>query len=131
MIGSFCWSSGEPSRTKADPGGPEQRGTKFTRGPSAVNKPVITAVDPDRLISWARTEPFGGSVEWTYRFWPNGGGTLVTESYQVTRSVSRIGAMARRDRRNQLHGQMEQTLLRIRAALESRLQRTQPPLLLG
>jgi uncharacterized protein YndB with AHSA1/START domain len=97
---------------------------KFTRGPSAVNKPVITAVDPDRLISWARTEPFGGTVEWTYRFQPHDGGTLVTESYHVTRSVSRIGwviigAMASRDRRNQLRGGMEQTLQRIRAALET------------
>jgi uncharacterized protein YndB with AHSA1/START domain len=97
---------------------------KFSRGPSAVNKPVITAVDPDRLISWSRTEPFGGTVEWTYRFDPHDGGTLVTESYLVKRSVSRIGwviigAMASRDRRNQLHGGMEQTLQRIRAALEA------------
>jgi uncharacterized protein YndB with AHSA1/START domain len=97
---------------------------KFSHGPSAVNKPVITAVEPDRRISWARTEPFGGTVEWTYQFHPHDGGTMVTESYQVTRPVSRIGwviigAMASRDRRGQLHAGMEQTLQRIRAAVET------------
>jgi Polyketide cyclase / dehydrase and lipid transport len=97
---------------------------KFSRGPSAVNKPVITALEPDRLISWSRTEPFGGTVEWTYEFLPHAHGTEVVESYRVTKPVSRIGwwiigAMASRDRRGQLRAGMEQTLQRIREVVES------------
>jgi Polyketide cyclase / dehydrase and lipid transport len=97
---------------------------KFRRGPSAVNKPVITALEAGRLVSWSRTEPFGGTVEWTYKFLPHADGTEVVESYRVTKPVSRIGwliigAMASRDRRGQLRAGMQQTLQRIRFAVES------------
>jgi hypothetical protein len=99
---------------------------KFRRGPSAVNKPVITGLQAGRLISWSRTEPFGGTVEWTYEFLPHADGTEVVESYRVTKPVSRIGwliigAMASRDRRGQLHAGMQQTLQRIRSVAESPL----------
>jgi hypothetical protein len=107
---------------------------KFRRGPSAVNKPVITALEPDRRIAWSRTEPFGGTVEWTYELLPHADGTEVVESYRVTKPVTRIGwliigAMAGHDRRSQLHAGMEQTLQRIRAVVESPaepLARSQP-----
>lgn len=97
---------------------------KFTRGPSAVNKPVITGLEPGRLVSWSRTEPFGGTLEWTYQFLPHPDGTEVVESYRVTKPVCRIGwliigAMASGDRRGQLHAGMQQTLQRIRAVAES------------
>ena len=97
---------------------------KFTRGPSAVNKPVITALEPHRMVSWSRTEPFGGTVEWTYQFRPHDDGTEVVESYRVIKPVSRIGwliigFMASRARREQLRAGMEETLQRIRATVEA------------
>lgn len=97
---------------------------KYRRGPSAVNKPVITGLQPGRLVSWSRTEPFGGTVEWTYEFLPHSDGTEVVESYRVTKPVSRIGwliigTMAGRDRRGQLRAGMQQTLQRIRSVAES------------
>jgi hypothetical protein len=90
-----------------------------------VNKPVITVLEADRAISWSRTEPFGGTVEWSYRFEPHDGGTLVTESYRVTKPISRFGWLiigtmsATDDRRAQLHAGMEQTLQRIKQVAES------------
>jgi hypothetical protein len=89
-----------------------------------VNKPVITAVEPGRLIRWSRTEPFGGTVEWTYEFLPHPDGTEVVESYRATKPVSRIGWLiigffAGPDRRGQVRAGMEQTLQRIRSAVES------------
>lgn len=97
---------------------------KSARGPSWVNKPVITLVDPGRAISWARTEPFGGTVEWRYRFDPHDEGTLVTEAYQVTRPISRlgwliIGAMSPGDRRAQMRAGMQETLCRMKEAVEA------------
>jgi Polyketide cyclase / dehydrase and lipid transport len=76
--------------------------------PTFSNKPVITDADRGRVFSFARTEPFGGTVEWTYRFEPDGDATGVTESYHVTKPVSRIGwfiiggLFARKDRRADL-----------------------------
>ena len=98
---------------------------KVSRGPSWVNKPVITVLEPGRAISWARTEPFGGTVEWSYRFDPAEGGTLVTESYRVTKPIGRIGWLiigtmsATKDRRGQLRTGMLETLSRLKAAVET------------
>jgi uncharacterized membrane protein len=97
---------------------------KVSRGPSWVNKPVITNLEEGRAISWARTEPFGGTVEWSYRFDPHGDGTLVTESYRVTRRIGHIGwfiigSMAGKDRRAQLRTGMEQTLRQIQAVVQT------------
>src|SRR5688572_14580311 len=97
---------------------------KFTRGPAVGNKPVITAVDPGRLISWSRTEPFGGTVEWTYELLPHEEGTEVVESYRAVKPVSRfgwliIGAFSSKDRRKVQRDGMEQTLQRIRAHVEA------------
>ena len=36
-------------------------------------------------------EWFAGTLVWRYQFEPDGTGTLVTESYEVTRPISRIG----------------------------------------
>jgi len=95
---------------------------KVRGGPSRVNKPVITRLEPDRAISWARTEPFAGTVEWSYQFQRQANGTLATESYRVTRPITRIGWLiigtATQDRRAQLRAAMEQTLQRIRATIE-------------
>ena len=97
---------------------------KVRRGPSWVNKPVITRLEPDRAISWARTEPFAGTLEWSYQLQPQANGTLVTESYRVTRPITRVGWViigtmsATKDRRAQLRAGMELTLQRIQAMVE-------------
>ena len=68
--------------------------------------------------------PFAGTVEWTYRFEPDSDGTLVTESYTVSKALSPIGwfiigvLFARKDRRSDLRAGMEQTLQRLRQVAE-------------
>ena len=65
---------------------------KVPRRPPWTNKPVVTVVEPGRAFGFDRTEKFGGTVAWSYRFEPDdAGGTTVTESYTVTRPLSRIG----------------------------------------
>lgn len=97
---------------------------KVPNRPAWHNKPVVTAVDPGREFAFSRTEPFGGTVEWRYRFEPDGDGTLVTESYAVTRKLSPVGwfiigvLFARKDRRSDLRTGMEMTLQRLRDAVE-------------
>lgn len=104
---------------------------KVPNRPSWNNKPVVTVVEPGRQFSFARTEPFGGTVEWTYRFEPDGDTTLVTESYAVTKKLSPVGwfiigvLFARKDRRRDLRTGMEQTLQRMRETVE-RHDRTAP-----
>ena len=98
---------------------------KVPNRPPWTNKPVVTIVEPAKRFAFARTEKFAGTVEWTYEFEPDGDGTLVTESYRVTRPLSPIGwfiigvVFARRDRRTDLRNGMEETLRRLRAAVES------------
>lgn len=97
---------------------------KVPNRPAWHNKPVVTAADPGREFAFARTEPFGGTVEWRYRFEPEDGGTRVTESYEVTKPLGRVGwfiigtLFARKDRRTDLRRGMEQTLERMRAVAE-------------
>jgi Polyketide cyclase / dehydrase and lipid transport len=97
---------------------------KVPKRPAWHNKPVVTVVDPGREFAFARTERFAGTVEWRYRFDPDGAGTLVTESYQVTRQLSPMGwfiigtLFGRKDRRSDLHQGMEMTLQRLREVVE-------------
>ena len=97
---------------------------KVPNRPSWNNKPVVTVVEPGRQFSFARTEPFAGTVEWTYRFEADDDGTLVTESYAVTKKLSPIGwfvigvLFARKDRQTDLRAGMEQTLQRLRDTIE-------------
>lgn len=87
--------------------------------PSWTNKPVVTVVEPGRAFAFARTERFAGTVLWSYRFEPDGEGTKMTESYEVTRRISPIGwfiigtLFGRKDRRSDLRAGMEQTLQRL------------------
>jgi len=96
------------------------------------NRPVVLTAEPGREFAFARTEPFAGTVEWRYRLAPEGGGTRVTESYEVTRPITRIGwfVIGRlagcEDRRSDLRRGMEQTLERLRALLEQD-ERSQAP----
>ena len=96
---------------------------KFSRGPAIGNKPVITAVEPGRRISWSRTEPFGGTVEWTYEFHPHPQGTEVVESYRTIEPVSRfgwwiIGTFSSKERAKLQRAGMEQTLERLKSVVE-------------
>lgn len=84
---------------------------------------MITAVEPGRSISWARTEPMAGTVEWSYRFEPHEDGTEVTKRYAVTAPIRRVGwliitTMSPGDRRAQMRAGMEETLRRIKATAE-------------
>ncbi|NLV56621.1 MAG: SRPBCC family protein [Acidimicrobiales bacterium] len=97
---------------------------KVPNRPAWHNKPVITEAEPGRRFRFARTEPFSGTVEWTYDLAPDGDGTLVTESYEVTKPLSPVGwfvigvLFARKDRRTDLHVGMEKTLERLRETVE-------------
>lgn len=97
---------------------------KMPNRPAFANKPVVTVAEPGRTFAFARTEPFGGTVEWRYDFTPDGDGTLVTESYTVTKAVSRIGwfiigtIFGRKNREADLHTGMTKTLERLRDAVE-------------
>ena len=97
---------------------------KVEKRPPWTNKPVVTRVEPGRAFAFARTEKFAGTVEWTYRFEPEGSGTRVTESYEMTEPMSRVGwfiiggLFGRKDRRADLRTGMEQTLERMRAVAE-------------
>lgn len=89
------------------------------------NRPVVLVADPGREFAFARSERFAGTVEWRYRLAPEGGGTRVTESYEVTRPITPIGwfiigrLAGCTDRRSDLRRGMEQTLERLKGLLES------------
>jgi hypothetical protein len=89
------------------------------RGPNWSNKPVVTTAEPGHEFAWARTEPFAGTVAWRYTFVPEGSGTRVTESYEVTKKLTVIGwfiigtLYGLKDRRGDLRASMTATLDRI------------------
>jgi hypothetical protein len=97
---------------------------RATRGPAWTNRPVVTAASPGREFAFSRTERFAGTVVWRYQFEPDGTGTRLTESYHVTRPVTRFGwfvityLYGGRDRRADLRTGMQQTLQRIRETAE-------------
>src|SRR5437899_7803847 len=64
---------------------------KVTRGPAWTNRPVVIAAEPGREFAFTRTERFSGTLVWRYRLEPDGDGTRLTGSYEVTRPVSRVG----------------------------------------
>jgi ligand-binding SRPBCC domain-containing protein len=90
------------------------------------NKPVIVTAEPGREIAWARTEPFAGTVEWRWRFEPDGTGTRVTHSYEVTDPITVVGWFiigvlgGRKDRAADLHQSMVNTLERVAELTERR-----------
>ena len=98
---------------------------KAGRGPNWSNNPIVTAADPGREFAWARTEPFAGTVAWRYTFTPDGSGTRVTESYEVTKKLTIIGwfiigtLYGLKDRRSDLRASMAATLDRIAEITEA------------
>lgn len=88
------------------------------------NRPVVTAYEPPTTYAVSRTEPLAGTVVWRYDLTPTDGGTRVTESYEVTRPVSRLGwfvierMYGGHDRAAALAEGMAQTLARLKDAAE-------------
>ena len=94
------------------------------RGPDWHNTPVVTVADRGREFAFSRSEKGAGTIVWRYRLEPQGTGTLVTESYEVTRPVSLFGwfvisvIYGNKDRRSDLRRGMTTTLERVAAILE-------------
>ena len=93
-------------------------------GKTWKNRPVVTAAIPGREFAFSRTEPFAGTLLWRYTFVPQNGGTQVTESYEVTKPVTRLGwfiierIFKAGDVPAGLRAGMQTTLERLRAAAE-------------
>lgn len=89
------------------------------RGPNWPNKPVVTVVSPGREFAFTRTEVGGGTVEWRYRFVPEGTGTRVIESYTVLENLNLLGwfiidtLYGLKNRQADLRAGMRQTLERL------------------
>ena len=89
------------------------------------NRPVIVAYDPPRMFATSRTEPFAGTVVWTYEIQIVGNLTQLTESYNVVKPVSRLGwliierGFGGTDRAGDLRAGIQKTLRAIKAAAES------------
>lgn len=90
------------------------------RGPAWRNRPVVITAEPGREFTFSRTEKLGGTLVWSYKLEPHDGGTLVTESYEVTNPPPWIGwffityLYGLHDRRADLRAGMQETLKRIR-----------------
>jgi hypothetical protein len=97
---------------------------KVRRGPAWKNYPVVVAARPGREFAFSRTEKFSGTLVWRYQFEPAGNGTRLTESYDVTQPISRLGwfvigrLYGSRDRRAELRAGMQRTVERIRETAE-------------
>jgi uncharacterized protein YndB with AHSA1/START domain len=97
---------------------------KVSRGPAWKNRPVVTVAEPGREFAFSRSERFAGTIVWRYLLEPEDDGTRMTESYEVTEPLSRLGwfVIGRmygcRDRRGDLRAGMQETLERMRALLE-------------
>lgn len=93
-------------------------------GKTWKNRPVVTAAVPGREFAFSRTEAFAGTLVWRYRFAAEDGGTRVTESYEVTRPVTRLGWFVIErifhagDVRAGLRAGMETTLRRLKNTAE-------------
>lgn len=94
------------------------------RGPDWPNWPVVVTADRPKEFAFSRTEPFAGTLEWRYRFIPEGIGTRVVESYTVTKPVTVIGwfligtVSGLKDRAADLRAGMTATLERLAAITE-------------
>lgn len=103
------------------------------RGPDWSNEPVVTAADPGREFSFSRTERFAGTIVWRHRLVPEGTGTRIIESYEVTAPISRFGwfvigtLYGMKDRRGELHASMVASLDRVAEMLEAPTSTATPP----
>ena len=92
---------------------------KAGRGPAWHNEPVVTAAVRGCVFAFSRTEKGAGTILWKYLFTPEGTGTRVTESYEVTSPVKLFGwfvigvLYGNKDRRSDLRRGMITTLERL------------------
>ena len=61
---------------------------KAGRGPAWKNRPIVITAEPGRF---SRTERLAGTLVWRYLVEPDGDGTRLTESYEVTQPITRLG----------------------------------------
>src|SRR5690606_28485639 len=54
------------------------------------NWPIVITAEPGHEFAVSRTEPLAGTLEWRYRFLPEGTQTRVIESYTVTKPLTRL-----------------------------------------
>jgi hypothetical protein len=92
--------------------------------------PRIVTADKGREFAFVTTHRGHDETKWTYRFEREGGGTRVTESFQMLsdllwylRLAERV-LMGVRDRKADLQAGMSETLSRLKAAVEGDLERT-------
>jgi Polyketide cyclase / dehydrase and lipid transport len=101
---------------------------KVSRGPAWKNRPVVIAAQPGAEFAFSRTEKLSGTLVWRYRLEPDRGGTRLTESYEVTRPISRLGwfiidrLYGCHNRRAELRAGIDKTLGRIRETAERDIQ---------
>jgi hypothetical protein len=94
------------------------------RGPDWHNTPVVTVAERGREFAFSRTEKAAGTIVWKYELTPEGTGTRVTESYEVTRPVRLLGwfiigvLYGNKDRQGDLRRGMTRTLQRLAALTE-------------
>jgi uncharacterized protein YndB with AHSA1/START domain len=114
-----------PPATSAEVGARFEATNKLQRGRAWKNHPVITVAEPARALAFERTERLAGTLVWRYQIELEGTGTRLTESYEVTSPISRLGwfvierLYGERDRRTALRNGMSETLRRIAAAAEA------------
>jgi hypothetical protein len=95
------------------------------RGPDWSNKPVVTVADEGKEFSFTRTEPFAGTILWRHRFVPEGTGTRMYESYEVTTPIRWMGwfiidtLYGLKDRRTELRASMVASMDRVAEILEA------------
>lgn len=88
------------------------------------NRPVVIQYDRPHAFAISRTEHFAGTLTWSYQLTGEGDTTHLTESYEVTRPIGRIGWLiieklgGGHDRRTDLRRGMGATLAAIKAAAE-------------
>ena len=95
------------------------------KGPKWSNKPVVTVATRGQEFSFTRTEKGGGTLLWRHVFVPEGTGTRVIESYEVTEPLNWFGwfiigtLYGMKDRRTDLRESMAASLDRVAAILEA------------
>ena len=88
------------------------------------NKPEVVAAEPGKEFAFSRKAP-GSAVVWRYTLSPEGTGTKLTESYEVTKQAPAamnwlaMKLLGSKDREADLAENMRTTLARIKAAAES------------
>jgi uncharacterized protein YndB with AHSA1/START domain len=89
-------------------------------------KPRVVAAEPGREFAFTTTWLGKDNTQWTYRFEPEGGGTRVTESFEMLVDVpwyftaTERWLMGVKDRKADLERNMAMTLERLKATVEGR-----------